>query len=83
MPYNKFITNIWSEHMNYTITYLKCQSCTAKIHCDACADEIRERLLGEGVKAVIDIPNRSAAIETAMDEDDLLDLLEEIGVFAD
>ena len=69
--------------MHYTISYLKCQSCTAKIHCEACAQEIQERLLKEGVKSAVDIPNRSARIETAMDEDDLLDLLEEIGVFAD
>ena len=69
--------------MNITISYLKCQSCTAKIHCEACAEEIRERLLKEGVQAAIDISNRAARIETQMDEDDLLDLLEEIGVFAD
>ena len=56
------ITYIWSEHMNYTITYLKCQSCTAKFHCDDCAVEIQERLLKENVKANVDIPNRSAAI---------------------
>ena len=68
---------------NYEITYLKCQSCTAKIHCEDCAAEIQERLLKQGVKAHIDIPNRAARIETGMDEDDLLDLLEEIGVFAD
>lgn len=67
----------------YTITYLKCQSCTAKIHCDACADEIEERLLKEGVRAAIDLPNRAARVETPMDEDELLDLMEEIGVFAD
>ena len=48
--------------MNYTITYLKCQSCTAKFHCDDCAVEIQERLLKENVKANVDIPNRSAAI---------------------
>jgi len=70
-------------NFNYTITYLKCQSCTAKIHCEACADEIRERLLKEGVQAAVDIPGRAARIEAGMDEDDLLDLLEEIGVFAD
>ena len=69
--------------MNYTITYLKCQSCTAKIHCDDCAAEIQERLRKEDVQAAIDIPNRSARIETGMDEDDLLDLMEEIGLFAD
>ena len=70
-------------NFNYAITYLKCQSCTAKIHCEDCAAEIRERLLKEGAKAAVDIPNRSARIETNMDEDDLLDLMEEIGVFAD
>lgn len=70
-------------NLNYTITYLKCQSCTAKIHCEDCAAELAERLLKDGVKAVVDIPNRSARIETTMDEDDLLDLLEETGVFAD
>jgi len=68
---------------NYAITYLKCQSCTAKIHCEACAREIQERLFKEAVNAAIDIPNRIARIETRMDEDDLLDLMEEIGVFAD
>ena len=68
---------------SYTITYLKCQSCTAKIHCEDCAAEIQERLLKDGVKGVVDIPNRSACIATDMDEDDLLDLMEEIGVFAD
>lgn len=68
---------------NYEITYLKCQSCTAKIHCEDCAGEIQDRLLKEGIKAAIDIPNRYARIETSMDEDDLLDLMEEIGVFAD
>lgn len=70
-------------NLNYTITYLKCQSCTAKIHCEDCAAELAERLLKDGVRAAIDIPGRSARIETAMDEDDLLDLLEETGVFAD
>ena len=67
----------------YEISYLKCQSCTAKIHCEACAAELTERLMKDGVKAAIDIPNRSAHIETTMDEDDLLDLLEETGLFAD
>ena len=69
----------------YIITYLNCQSCTAKIHCDQCGNEIKERLLhASGMRnAAIDIPNRSAHIESTMDEMDLLDLLEDIGVFAD
>lgn len=70
----------------YSITYLKCQSCTAKIHCDQCADELCQRLLKEPyIRDVsIDIPKRSMHMDApGADEMDLLDLLEEIGLFAD
>lgn len=69
---------------SYDISYLACQSCTAKIHCDACSATLRERLLGRpGVAAAeVDVSKRSLLISTSMDEDDLLDLLEDIGIFA-
>lgn len=67
----------------YDFTYLKCQSCTAKIHCDDCAEQIHERLARHVNKAEIDIAAKRIAIDAgSMDEDDLLDLLEDIGVFA-
>ena len=73
--------------MNYAygFTYLKCQSCTAKIHCEDCACELQERLMGEGSigSIAIDMPNKHLCIRAEMDEMDLLDLLEEAGVFAD
>ena len=70
----------------FNITYLSCQSCTAKIHCDDCADKLRERLEHErGISAVeMDIPKRSLYLcADGWDEDDLLDILEEAGIFAD
>lgn len=70
----------------YSISYLKCQSCTAKIHCEECADELYQRFLKDGgIRDIrIDIPNRLIRVNAPeMDELDLLDLLEEAGVFAD
>lgn len=72
-------------NQSYDISYLACQSCTAKIHCDDCSATLRERLLGRpGVTAAeVDVGKRSLHICADMDEDDLLDLLEDIGIFAD
>lgn len=74
--------------MNYSfnITYLTCQSCTAKIHCENCAAELQEKLQQHNDIHVdkIDIPARSLRLQTqVLDEDDLLDLLEDAGIFAD
>ena len=70
----------------FGFSYLKCQSCTAKIHCEACRDELEERLgKTRGIDDIsIDIQNKHLAIHTdAFEEDDLLDMLEEVSVFAD
>lgn len=71
---------------SYAFVYLPCQSCTAKIHCEKCADEIKERLLKETVfqRVEIDIANKQMSLETTgLDETDLLDMLEDAGVFTD
>lgn len=69
----------------FTFTYLTCQSCTARIHCEQCGEELQQRLLGKsGISnAQVDIPNKSLGIDSAMDEDDLLDILEDMSIFAD
>lgn len=69
----------------YEIRYLNCQSCSAKIHCDDCAANLKERLALRGLKEIeIDIPQRRLTLNGAgMDEFDLLDLLEELSIFAD
>lgn len=72
--------------LEYAITYLACQSCTAKIHCEKCAAELTERLQKQrGVSAVqIDIPARRMSLQAdGLDEMDLLDMLEDAGIFAD
>lgn len=71
--------------LEYAITYLACQSCTAKIHCEKCAAELTERLQKQrGVSDVqIDIPARRMSLQTdGLDEMDLLDMLEDAGIFA-
>jgi len=74
--------------MNYefSFSYISCQSCTAKIHCEKCAEELRERLLlrsGIG-DAIIDISNKRIGVYApGLDEMDVLDLLEEVSIFAD
>ena len=70
----------------FEFSYLKCQSCTAKIHCDDCSTELEERIgKMQGIDGIsIDIQNKQLTIKTSvLDEDDLLDMLEEVSVFAD
>ena len=72
--------------LEYAITYLACQSCTAKILCEKCAAELTERLQKQrGVSDVqIDIPARRMSLQAdGLDEMDLLDMLEDAGIFAD
>ena len=72
--------------LEYAITYLACQSCTAKIHCEKCAAELTERLQKQrGVSDVqIDSPARRMSLQAdGLDEMDLLDMLEDAGIFAD
>ena len=69
----------------FSFTYLTCQSCTARIHCEQCSEELSQRLQGKaGIsKAQADIPNKQLCIASSLDEMDLLDLLEDMGIFAD
>ena len=71
--------------LEYAITYLACQSCTAKIHCEKCAAELTERLQKQrGISDMqIDIPARRMSLQAdGLDEMDLLDMLEDAGIFA-
>ena len=68
----------------YPVTYLKCQTCDAKIHCDRCSKELEESLMRswavESVK--LDLQRKLVYI-TGEDEDDLLDALDDLGIFTD
>lgn len=64
-----------------SITYLKCQSCTAKIHCEACGEELAASLSKkQGIYSVLaNIPDKSIRVEHDLDIDALEDLLDEQG----
>ena len=68
----------------YTVTYLKCQSCSAKSHCDQCSREVLAQLLGcPGVEdAFLDLGQKLARV-SGSDEDRLLDALDDVGLFTD
>ena len=68
----------------YEFTYMKCQSCSAKIHCDACGEEVRQDLerFAELVVEQIDMKGKNITISSdAMLEDDILDEMERWGLF--
>lgn len=69
----------------YQIQYLSCQSCSARIHCEDCGENLKERLALRGLKEIeIDLPQRRLAVDGgAMEEGELLDLLEELSIFAE
>ena len=73
--------------MNHRIlfTYIPCQTCNAKIHCDQCAKEMTDSLLKlDGVSGVvIDMKNKVATVQCAMDRDDLEACMEDVGLFPD
>ena len=60
--------------MNYQfhIQYLECQKCNARVNCDGCSEVIKAKLAN-----MYDVQN----VEINLSEDDLLDCLEEVGVF--
>ena len=67
----------------YSVFYNPCQTCTAKIHCDDCDSGIVSALLARGdIESVsINIRRKELAVSTLMDEDDLIDRLEALGLF--
>lgn len=70
--------------MEYAFSYLPCQTCTARIHCRQCGEELAEcLLLRPDVKAAdVDMENKRISLTAPdADEDELLDALEVLGVF--
>lgn len=69
---------------DFTINFLKCQACHAKVNCDKCEKEILAYLAPEtDIKvSAIDMNAKTISIETDLDRDDAIDILEDIGCFA-
>ena len=68
----------------YTVTYMKCQSCTARSHCGQCSRELEPELTANpGVEAAfLDLEHKTARL-TAQNEDAALDALDDAGIFPD
>ena len=70
--------------VQYAFTYLPCQTCTAKIHCEQCQADIARKLLEiDGVAAAeVNVPQRLIRIDsTGADPDEIDDEMDAIGVF--
>jgi hypothetical protein len=74
------------KQKTYVFLNLKCQECTAKIHCEECGKSVRTDLSARGgiQNILVDMTNKRLSL--VMDEnreDEILDFLEGIGIFAD
>ena len=73
--------------MTYTfkISYISCQNCQAKVHCDECEKRLEEAIMRlSGVHgASLQIANKTLLVDGQMDEDTLVDALEDIGIFVE
>ena len=73
-----------NANLSYTFTYLPCQTCHAKVHCDQCEQAILDKLLRiDGVQAgEVCIPKRLISIRNEnADPDEIDDEMDAIGVF--
>lgn len=73
--------------MNHQVTfsYLACQTCQAKIHCDRCGEEVASSLMNmDGVERVeMNMKAKSLIVSGAVDVDDLEIKLEDLGLLVD
>ena len=65
-----------------TFTYLSCQTCQAKIHCEKCGEEVRESLLrmGDVDRVEINMTAKTLLVDGNVESDDLEDKLEDLGL---
>ena len=68
---------------NLTITYLSCQTCHAKVHCDECEKRLEEVLLRiQGIdRASVRMGPKQVHVEGSIDADTLEEVLEDLGLF--
>lgn len=65
--------------------FMRCQSCQERVHCKQCGREFAETISerDDVVSAVVDTEKKFIVIEVypSADEDDILDAMEENGIF--
>ena len=70
---------------NTSITYLSCQTCQAKIHCEDCGRRLEDTLANmDGISCIrVDLANHRLVADATLCLDDFAELLEEHGLFSD
>ena len=64
----------------YTVTHLKCQSCSGRSHCAQCSAEVEESLRRAGVaEAAVDLSRKLVRVGGG-EEEALLDALDDAGL---
>ncbi len=68
---------------NMTVTYMKCQSCAAKVNCHECDAYLRDDLgRVKSIQAVeVNMKQKLLSLETQLDDDELEEVLEDRGLF--
>lgn len=71
--------------MTYTlpITYMACQTCKSRVNCDDCESCLESAMMRiSGIHgASLQMEKKELLIDTALDEGQLADCLEDLGVF--
>lgn len=73
--------------MTYTlkVSYVGCQTCHARLNCDECEKRLEEAMMRlQGVHgASLMLPRKVLLIDTDRTEDELVEQLEDLGIFCD
>ena len=69
----------------FSISYMACQTCQSKIHCDECEKRLEEAMMRlSGVRgASLQMAKKELLIDADISKEDLADALEDLGIFAD
>ena len=64
------------------ITYINCGFCTAKNHCKSCGDELAQALARKAgiANAAINLPEHTLQVAHSLENDELEDLLDAMGL---
>ena len=67
----------------FSIAYLSCQTCHAKVHCDECEKRMEEALMRmQGIdRASVKMGPKQVQVEGGIDADTLEEVLEDLGIF--
>ncbi len=70
---------------NYTFTYRKCQDCSAKVRCSDCDADLTASIddIPQTRAVLVSTKQKLLTVESELDEMDLLDEMEVVGIFAD